>query len=50
MFARLRQRRAELRGVRFCESCGEVCTPECRSRARFDRAKAEAIYAAGLPR
>ena len=50
MFARLRQRRSEMRGVQFCESCGEVCTPACRARARFDRTRAEAIYAAGPPR
>jgi hypothetical protein len=50
MFARLRRRRADVRGVRFCESCSEVCTPACRVRARFDRTRAETIYAAGLPR
>jgi hypothetical protein len=32
----LRRRLVRLRAVRFCESCAEVCTPQCRSQARLD--------------
>lgn len=33
----LRRWSATLRDVRFCESCAEVCTAECRSQAHLDR-------------
>lgn len=35
----LRRRVAVLRGVAFCETCAQVCTAECRSQARLDRAR-----------
>jgi hypothetical protein len=47
MFAKLRQRRAEVRGVEFCESCSQVCTAECRAHARLDQIRVQAVYAAG---
>jgi hypothetical protein len=50
MFAKLRQRRAEARGVEFCESCGQICTTECRAQARLDRVRVEALYQTGLLR
>ncbi len=36
MMASLRRRLARLRGVRFCDACSEVCTPQCRSQTRLD--------------
>ncbi len=36
MLTSLRRRLTRLRGVRFCESCSEVCTPQCRSQTRLD--------------
>lgn len=50
MFARLRQRLGQVRGVEFCESCGQVCTTGCRAEARLDRLRTDAFYRAGLPR
>jgi hypothetical protein len=37
-----RRAAAVLRGVTFCEGCAEVCTAECRSAARLDRARTAA--------
>jgi hypothetical protein len=50
MFAKLRQRRAAVRGVEFCESCSQVCTTECRAQARIEHIRVEATYHAGLLR
>lgn len=50
MFAKLRQRREQLRGVEFCESCGQVCTTECRVQARVERVQVQALYTTGLLR
>jgi hypothetical protein len=47
MFARLRQRREATRGVEFCESCGQVCTAECRAEARMERTRVETLLRAG---
>lgn len=47
MFAKLRQRRAATRGVEFCDSCGRVCTSECRAQARLHQLRGEAAHAAG---
>jgi hypothetical protein len=33
-------RRNRFAGVEFCESCSQVCTPACRSRAQRDRLRA----------
>ena len=30
--------------VEFCESCGQVCTAECRAEATLQRARSEAAY------
>lgn len=49
MFAKL-HRRAELRGVEFCESCGQVCTPGCRAQARLERTRTEALFHTGFLR
>jgi hypothetical protein len=38
-----RRRAAVLRGVMFSESRSEVCTAECRSDARRDRARTAAM-------
>ncbi|WP_157630312.1 hypothetical protein [Kribbella catacumbae] len=38
-------RRLSRRGsVEFCESCSEVCTAACRSRAHRDRIRASHTY------
>jgi hypothetical protein len=50
MFARMRRRAAELRGVEFCESCGQVCAPGCRAHARLDRTRTEVWLQAGFLR
>jgi hypothetical protein len=50
MFAKLRQRREAARGVEFCESCGQVCTAECRAEARIERTRVQALLRAGLLR
>ncbi|WP_157546575.1 hypothetical protein [Hamadaea tsunoensis] len=50
MFAKLRQRLGQVRGVEFCESCSEVCTAGCRADARYDRMRTEAMLRIGLPR
>ena len=39
MLDRLRRRPRPLRGVAFCEECGQVCTAECRGRAQVDRVR-----------
>jgi hypothetical protein len=44
------RRREALDGVAFCDTCGEVCTPECRSAARMDRARAPMPAEASFPR
>lgn len=49
MFAKLR-RRAELRGVEFCEPCWQVCTPGCRAQARLERTRTEALFHTGFLR
>jgi hypothetical protein len=46
----LRQRRGAVRGVEFCESCGQVCGTECRARARMERTRVEMLYRAGVLR
>jgi hypothetical protein len=50
MFAKLRQRRSAARGVEFCESCGQVCTTECRAQARLEQIRVESVYQIGLLR
>ncbi len=30
--------------VEFCEACGQVCTPQCRSQAHRDRARTQALH------
>ena len=46
MLARLRERRAAARGVEFCDSCGQVCTSQCRAQARIDRTRVEVLLLA----
>jgi hypothetical protein len=29
--------------VTYCEPCGQACTPGCRSAARLDRARTDAL-------
>ena len=41
MFGRLRRKAVVVRGTDFCDQCGQVCTAECRARARMDRVRAE---------
>lgn len=50
MFAALRRRAAQLRGVEFCESCGQVCTQACRSQARLERVRTQLMSQLPLPR
>jgi hypothetical protein len=33
MFAALRRRANRVRGVEFCDGCGQVCTAACRAEA-----------------
>lgn len=49
MFALVRQRAARLRGVEFCDSCGQVCTPACRSQARLEQARTQVAWQVPLP-
>lgn len=42
MLTSLRRRLARPHRVRFCESCSEVCTPQCRSQTRLDTAHTHA--------
>jgi hypothetical protein len=44
-----RLRVGRLSGTTFCESCGQVCTPACRSTASLDRARDRGLPL-GLPR
>ncbi len=44
MFAFLgRRRTADLAAVTFCDSCGQVCTAECRAAAHDDRVRTAAL-------
>jgi hypothetical protein len=43
MIGLFRRRAAVLRGVTFSEGRSEVCTAECRSDARRDRARTAAV-------
>lgn len=38
MLTSLRRRLVRPHRARFCESCSEVCTPQCRSQTRLDTA------------
>jgi hypothetical protein len=31
-------------GVSFCESCNEVCTPDCRAKAAFARVERQRTF------
>jgi hypothetical protein len=31
-------------GTTFCDGCGQVCTRDCRSAARLDRARTTALH------
>jgi hypothetical protein len=44
-----RLRAGRLAGTTFCESCGEVCTPACRSAGGIQSARDRAPLL-GLPR
>jgi hypothetical protein len=44
MVKMLRRRAAALRGVEFCDSCGEACTASCRAEARLERTRVWAAY------
>lgn len=50
MFERWRQRRAQVRGVEFCEACGQVCTAGCRAQARVERMRIQAMTRVGMLR
>ena len=28
----------------FCDSCAQVCTPQCRAQAVFDKTRAQSLY------
>jgi hypothetical protein len=34
---------ARTAGTTFCDGCGQVCTPDCRSAARLERARTSAL-------
>lgn len=38
-----RARRRRLRGVTFCDRCGQVCDAACRRRAAHDRREVTAL-------
>jgi hypothetical protein len=46
----LRRRAAQPRGVAFCDSCGQVCTPACRSQARLEQVRTQVAWQLPLPR
>jgi hypothetical protein len=50
MLRKLRERLGQVRGVEFCESCSEVCTPGCRAEARLERLRTDGYFRVGLPR
>ena len=50
MFAKLRQRREQLRGVEFCDGCGQVCTTQCRSQVHLDQIRDKALFTTGILR
>ena len=44
MVAFLRRRRtADLSTVSFCDGCGQVCSAECRSAARYEQVRPAAL-------
>ncbi len=35
-------------GTTFCDGCGQVCTADCRSAARLERARSHALLLAPI--
>ncbi len=44
MLGKLWRRPTSTRAVEFCETCGQVCTSECRAEAALERARTQAAY------
>ncbi|MGN9764070.1 hypothetical protein ACTMS2_02730 [Micromonospora sp. SD12] len=38
-----RRRNTHVRDVTLCESCGQVCTPDCHADARYERTRTAAL-------
>jgi hypothetical protein len=49
LFGRLFRRTGHLEQVEFCDSCGEVCTQECRAEAHRERIRETVLHAVYLP-
>lgn len=47
MFSWFRRKRARLVRVTFCDSCGQVCTAECRSEALAEQARLRVLKQTG---
>lgn len=43
MFALVRRRAAQLRGVEFCDG-GQVCTPACRAESRVEQVRTQVAW------
>ncbi|SCF13633.1 hypothetical protein GA0070564_103432 [Micromonospora mirobrigensis] len=43
MIKLFRRRHADAQAVRFCDSCGQVCTAACRADAHYQRNRATAL-------
>ncbi len=43
MIGFLRRRRAVGSSVSFCDSCGRVCTDQCRADAHYDQTRLAAL-------
>jgi len=41
---KLIRRLSRLRSVEFCESCGQVCTAECRAEAHLSRVRSSHLH------
>lgn len=43
MIKLFRRRHTAAHGVTFCDSCGQVCTADCRTDARYERTRTTAL-------
>ena len=44
MFTRLRRKITATGATEFCDSCAQVCTPQCRAQAAFDKSRTATLY------
>lgn len=47
MLSWFRRRRPRLGRVTFCDSCGHVCTAECRSAAQVEQTRLQVLKQVG---